>query len=299
LKNAYVSFVITAEERLTSESIRYISALLKVQTRDFEILVAQNFDDTFFDKENIIVDCPITLVNSRIRSTPDQATLAALSRAAGDFVIEWRGLSNQIDSKILDKILKPTDEGFDLVEVITSSRSLISRFFIRVVNIFRPTGVPVRKAIGRVYSRNAIQQLLKASSHEKQIDILVAELPVDRKVQNVDCKMPTHSLRRRLHEGITLLLKGTRLGTTFPLTLGGISAFLAVGTAIYAIAILVSRGETPEGWTTLMVVLGLGQAAILTMLSLIWNRLNSLIRGFQERDDATASVKVYSPSEYK
>jgi len=100
---------------------------------------------------------------------------------------------------------------------------------------------------------------------------------------------------QRVAEGAALLLKGTRFGAVFPLALAVMSAVFGVAVAFYALAILLIRGRTPEGWTTLMVVSGLGQAAILAMLGLTWARLDALARGLSRSQEATAFVVTRPP----
>ena len=101
----------------------------------------------------------------------------------------------------------------------------------------------------------------------------------------------------RVGEGANLLSKGTRFGSTVPLGLAIISALFGIGAALYALAFFLLRGQTPEGWTTLMIVMGLGQAAVLVMLGLVWSRMNAMARGLSQRRDATAAVIVVAATD--
>jgi hypothetical protein len=56
------------------------------------------------------------------------------------------------------------------------------------------------------------------------------------------------------------------------------------------------NGTSPEGWTTLMVVTGLGQASILALIGMTWSRIDSLSKGLTRSHDATAEVVVFPPT---
>ncbi len=240
---------------------------------------------------------PISIVTTHIRSTPDGAIVAGLARSVGDFVIEWRGPLNSIDGDLIGELLAPSDIGVELVEVTGVEPSRASRLFNRAVNSLRPRGAPVRRTIGRVYSRYAVQAVLTSVAFESQVDVLVAELPVQRIILPVPLANPPHApLLQRLSNGFALLSKGTRFGSAVPLALAAIWAFAGLGAAIYAVGFLL-RGRTPEGWTTLMVMVGLGQAVTLTMLGLTWTRIDSLAKGLTKNPDMTAAVQVIAPTQ--
>jgi hypothetical protein len=83
--------------------------------------------------------------------------------------------------------------------------------------------------------------------------------------------------------------------SAIPLALAAASTAFGIAAAAWALGFFIIRGRTPEGWTTLMVVIGLGQAAILAMLGLTWTRIDSLTRGLSRNHDATANVFTWAP----
>jgi hypothetical protein len=235
-------------------------------------------------------------MTTHVRATPDAAVLAGLARAVGDFVIEWRGPADELSREVIEQALAPTDRGTELVEITGSEDSVMSTAFYRAVNALRARDVPIRKTVGRTYSRHALGQLLSASGFEPQLDVLSAELPVHRMVTTTQSPHPhREAFIDRVADGGSLLSKGTKFGSAVPLVLASVSGLFGLFAAVYAVVILLVRGEAPEGWTTLMVLTGLGQAAILTMLGLVWTRIDGLARGLAQRRDATGNVVVTAP----
>jgi hypothetical protein len=297
MKHAYVSMVLPVRAVPAIRVIEQIDAALAEQARAHEIIIVAPYDRLEMLKDPTAVRGPVSIVTTHIRSTPDGAIIAGLARAVGDFVIEWRGPLNKIEGQLINDLLAPSDSGVELVEAIGVEKSQASRLFNKAVNSLRSRQAPLRKTIGRAYSRHAVQAILGAATFEPQLDVLVAELPVHRASYSVPYSNPHHaSIAHRLSHGLALLSRGTRFGSAIPLTLAAISALFGLAVAIYALGILLLRGKTPEGWTTLMIVIGLGQAAILAMLGLTWSRIDALTRWPSRPVDATAETLVWAPS---
>lgn len=296
MKHAYVSVVLPVREAPAAADLDLLDRMLSQQTRAHEIIVVIPYAVAPPDYDALDSAGPLSVVSTHMRATADAALVAGLARAVGDFVFEWRGGLEGLDATTVRETLELTDAGKELVEVVGRETSLVSRSFYSLVNSLRSRKVPVRKTVGRLYSRHALGQVLVSTAFEPQLDILNAELPIPRATYRSNTPNPHRgSVAERLGEGFSLLSKGTRFGSAIPLTLAVVSAVFGIGAAIYALAILLVRGRTPEGWTTLMVVIGLGQAAILAMLGLVWARIDALIRGLTRNQDVTGSVVVSAP----
>lgn len=298
MKHAYVSLLLACDAAPAPEVVAQLDALMGQVARLHEILIVVPYGADPGQYQGVPLTGPVTVVSTHIRATPDTALLAGLSRAVGDFVLEWRGNPTEVTGEIVEQGLDLTDDGFELVDVVGVEKSMTSRAFYRTVNSLRPRTLPVRKTVGRIYSRRAVSQVLAGAVFEPQMDVLTAELPLPRTQVAVQVPNPhRETLALRLVEGAALLSKGTRFGSAVPLGLAALSAAFGVGAAVYALVFFVLQGQTPEGWTTLMVVLGLGLAAILAMLGLIWTRIDALSRGLAQRRDATGVVFVTPPSQ--
>jgi hypothetical protein len=295
MKQAYVSLVLPLDSMPSPKTLSTIDSYLESQTRAHEIVLVMPSQSLLL-KDEVMWHGPVTVVITHHKSTPDAALIAGMARSVGDFVMEWRGPLEVITEQLLIDAFTISDSGAELVEITTSNQLLMSRVFTKLINALRPHETPVHHAIGRIFSRHSLQALLRKSLFDPQVDVLVADLPVRRSL----IQIPVSSVQKSIlnHDRSkkwALLVKGTRFGSIVPLVLAATSALFGFSAALYAVGLMVFRGQTPEGWTTLMVVIGLSQATILTMLGLIWSRIDSLIRGLSRSHDATANVLVIPP----
>jgi hypothetical protein len=297
MKHAYVSLVLVTPSVPNSILIKHIDDVLSKTTRAHEIVFVIPYEQFSHPSDIFGMQGPVSIVTTQIRSTRDGAIIAGLGRSVGDFVLEWRGPLAEINEEMVKELLEQSNAGIELVEIIGIENSTLSRIFLRLVNIFRSKEVPIRKTVGRLLSRRAIQKILGGSNFEPQLDVLIAELPIHRSNIVVPFANFHHdSFFQRISEGSSLLSKGTRFGTAVPLILAGGSALFAGVAALYSVGIFLFRGQAPQGWTTLMIVIGLGQAAILTLLGLTWTRIDSLTKGLSQPADITADVTVIAPN---
>lgn len=296
MKHAYVSMVLPLSTMPEPRLIERVDALLAEHARAHEIVLVVPLGQLSPAEEPRAIRGPVSVVTTHTQSSPNGALIAGLARAVGDFVVEWRGPIEAIDGPLIADLLAPTDEDVELVEAIGIETSRASRLFSRVINRLRPRELPLRKSHGRAYSRHAVQAVLRACTFEPRFDVIIAELPVRRASIQVPFHNPhSESATKRLSAALALLTRGTRLGAVVPLALAAMSALLGASAAIYAIGVFLLRGQTPEGWTTLTVLIGLGQAAVLTILGLIWNRVDTVMRGLSQPNDVTVETHVWAP----
>jgi hypothetical protein len=298
LKQAYVSVIIPFSGKvLSSRVISDLDLALKSATRDHELIFITTFNADLKFAQIEGLSGPLSIVYTNSISSQNNSRVAAFGRAAGDFIIEWHGPIEALTKNEILELLEPTNNGTELVELESSFQPNSSRIFYKFANSLRSSKIPVRKSVGRVFSRRALGQLLLGSSFEPQINVLCAELPVQRTHRMTPINFAaSQSFRERITEGMTLLAKGSRFGTVVPLALAAISALFGIFAAGYALALYFMSGKSPEGWTTLMIVTGLGQASILALIGMTWSRIDSLSKGLTRPRDATAEVVVYPPT---
>jgi len=298
LKQAYVTMVIPFSGKMPSiQEIRNLDAVLKLTTREHELIFVAVFQTGVKNIEINGLSGPLSIVYTNSISSQNSSSIAAFGRAVGDFVIEWKGTIEDLTEDTILELLELTNSGIELIEFDSLFQSTLSRMFYKFANSLRSSRIPVRKAVGRVFSRRVLGQLLLGSSFETQMNVLFAELPVQRASRKLRFDFAgSQSFRERISEGMTLLSKGSRFGTVVPLTLAIISAFFGIFIALYALLLYFLNGKSPEGWTTLMIVTGLGQASILALIGMTWSRIDSLLKGFTRPRDATADVVVFPPT---
>ena len=298
MKQAYVSVILPFSGKIPSiNQIKALDEALNFTTREHELIFVTTFHTGIKDFEVDGLTGPLSIIYTNSISSQNSSRVAAFGRAVGDFTIEWQGTIDDLNRDTILELLEPTNNGIELVEFESSFQSITSRIFYKFANSLRSAKMPVRKAIGRVFSRRVLGQLLLGSTFEPQINVLCAELPVQRASQTIRLNFADRqSVKERTVEGMMMLSKGSRFGTVIPLTLAIISAILSIFVAIYALALYLFNGKSPEGWTTLMIVMGLGQASILALIGMVWSRIDSLLKSLTRPRDATADVAVFPPS---
>jgi hypothetical protein len=297
LKQAYVTLVLPfSGTGPSAHEIREIDTALKHTTREHEIILITLFDSGFENFEISDLSGPLSVVYTNSISTQNSSRIAALGRAAGDFIIEWQGELQSLTTDVILGLLEPTNSGIELVEFESTFQPKSSRTFYKFANSLRSSNIPVRKTVGRAFSRRALGQLLLGANFEPQINVLFAELPIQRLSQAIEVNFATsQNFKARITEGVTLLAKGSRFGTVVPLAIATVSALFGIFVSFYALTIYILNGKSPEGWTTLMIVTGLGQASILALIGMTWSRIDSLLKGLSRPRDATAEVVVFPP----
>lgn len=299
MKQAYVSILLVSNKtKPTVDDIYQIDLVLSQASRSHEIVLVTNLVSHDHDYAQLSLCGPLTVVHTQRDASIDQMTFAGLGRTVGDFVLEWTIEVAQLSSQIMITLLDPTNDGAEIVQGISFEESRSSKFFYELTNKLRPASEPVVRSLATVYSRRALNRLLEANQIESNLMILVAELPF----QKVTKKLTLLSTNRRkiserLHEGLILLFKGSRFGTVVPLILAGLSSLTAIGIAAYAIASYILFENVLQGWTSLAIMIGLGQGAILALIGLVWARLDSIAKGLTDRKDATSGVEVF-PSRF-
>jgi hypothetical protein len=298
LKESYITFVLPIGGQVFSYAqLVEIDKLLERNTRRHEIVIIAPFTGVISgNSDSLEFSGPVSIVFTALNANQNSALNAGLARSVGDFIVEWYGSTESLSDQTFSSLLGPTDFGIELVELEFANSRIVSKIFYKLVNSLRSSGVPVRKIVGRSYSRRALGQILNAVTIEPQFSILFAELSLPRKVVKTDISLAVkESLQYRTAQGVALLLKGSRFGTVVPLLLAAISTVFGVGVSIYATVLYLTVGKSPEGWTTLMIIIGLGQASILALLGLTWSRIDSIARGLSGKTDATAEVIVIPP----
>jgi hypothetical protein len=295
MKQAYVSLVLVNHLNETDWSqIELIDDFLSNEARKHEIVLVTK--KPIFDHfvKPLKLKGPLTVVTVQSTGSTSDLIIAGLGRSVGDFVVEWNLNTSKIESGTIAGMLIPSNEGNELIECVPIRLSLSTQCFYKLVNQLRPPEKSVSPSVARVYSRRALNWLLEANRYESHIMVLAAEMPFQKVVHVLPLEgAEGKSLKERVVGGFTLLIKGSRFGTVIPLLLAGISSLFAISVAIYALADFLISGDAAEGWTSIAVVMGFGQGAILALFGLVWSRLDSLANGLSKRNDATINTEVY------
>ena len=293
MKYAYVSAVLHSSDDTDIKSIIKLDENLSATCQLHEIIIITKSDSFSRELQLLSFDGPVTiLTNTEVRES-DALKIEALTRSVGDFIIEWNGNIEDISLQLIEDILNNTDQGIELTEIEGKVR-FTERLFLKLLNKLRKPQMPILSNVGIAFSRYALNQLISKSHYESKFQILVANLTLTRRTHM------NHNSRTIFHypvgHKVDLLTRGTSIGSTIPFILATISALIGAGSAIYATSLYVFIGTLPQGWTTLMIAIGLGNASILTLLGFIWSKLSVIQFGIGSHRNPNSECHVISPN---
>ena len=294
MNESYVSLIIFPSERfLSSSTILSLDKVLSEWATNHEIILVDRSRNQYIGIENENLFGPVTILRTKPNLELNASRVEGLGRASGDFVIEWLGSPHDFTNSLFRQLLEPTERGIDLVEFEVIQEPYLNRVIYKIVNLFRPSKTPVRNAIGRMISRRGLGQLLSAAKYGSLLDIQFAELTLTREVKKVSagCYETKNSVSRII-DGVLMASKSASFGTFIPIVISIISGSIGLFAAIYALSIFVISGRSPEGWTTLMIVLGFTQSSALFLLGLLWTRIDSLMSGLSAPTDGSSEVLI-------
>jgi hypothetical protein len=227
------------------------------------------------------LSCPLTLITGPPGSGNHELLIEGLSRAAGDFVIEWEADLSALGPDIISRLLAATDAGEELVEVLPTKRTLGSRWFFALANSLRPGSREMRTVLGRITSRRVLSDVLESSlaAFGTYPLVLFAQQHLPRSEFAIDVRRPRSAgFSERVGQAIDVLVIGTRVSSRLPAILAVVFAAVSLIAVVYALVIFFIRGNTPEGWTTLLAFLGIATAGIFTVLAFLSGQLRLLGR---------------------
>lgn len=293
MKYAYVSAVLSSSNDTDVNSVIALDKNLSATCKLHEIIVITNSESFFRALQPHTFDGPITILTNTEVKESDALKIEALSRSVGDFIIEWNGKIDDISLELIQQVLLNSDQGIELTEIEGKVKPT-ERVFLKLINNLRKPQMPIVSNVGIAFSRYALNQLISKSKYESKFQIIVANLTLTRRARI------NHNSRTIFHypvgHKVDLLTRGTSIGSTIPFILAAISALIGAGSAIYAVLLYIFIGTLPQGWTTLMIAIGLGNASILTLLGFIWSKLSVIQFGIGSHRNPNSECHVISPN---
>lgn len=287
-----MSLVIHSENISGDAEILRISKILKKAAKISEIVVVASHGINKPDLGLPETGIPMTTVYTRIQSSLDDELIAGLSRAVGDYVILWSEKTQLLDEKSIHSLIEPSNLGFE-VSLLTVMESKKDKNFFQILNLFRDEFSKISPLASYCFSRQALNMLLNEARFEPHFEIVVANIPFTPFIVDpVQIQPSTKTLA--FGKKLALISRSTNLGITAPLLLAIMSGVMALFIAFYAVIVFLVSGKSPEGWTTLMVALGLSQSSVLSVLVFILAKLNALEKVLKRNDDVTAYVEVFA-----
>lgn len=222
----------------------------------------------------------VVLVRLGRRHGTEAGMNAGLAQSAGDWVFQFDSPRTDHPDGLLDRMYQAAAEGHDHVTASGAVSSLRARAFYAAVNRYGNLGVPLRTERVRLSSRRGVNAMLALREKVRYRKALYA---VTSNSQHHLVYVPAEGSRARPLNGETLTLAtdivlsfstfGLRLAYLLSVGFGSVS-LLAV---LWSFGAYILKQHTPEGWTTVMVVLSAGLAGLFVVLAVLGEYLARIL----------------------
>lgn len=294
----YLSFVLPCynEGEVLPETYRRVKAVAGDLGRSYEIILVNDgsTDTTLAQMRRLAeADSTIVLVDLSRNHGHQLALSAGLHCCAGERVLIMDA-DLQDPPEMLPQMLSLMDQGADVVYAQRRSRRgddplkrVACGVFYRLISKLSERPIPLDTGDFRLISRRVLDIILLMPERHRFIRGMVSwvgfnQVPIlyDRDPRFAgDTKYPLHKLVRLAFDGIAA-------SSTKPLALasyaGLMVAFASLILVGYAVYSWLWVGETPQGWTSLMVVvtaLGACQLFVLGIIGQYLGRMHEQVRG--------------------
>jgi dolichol-phosphate mannosyltransferase len=294
----YLTFLLPCynESAVLPETYRRVKAVADALGKKYEILLVNDGskDDTLAQMLQFAQRDPALIIVNLSRNHGHQVALSAgLHYCAGERVLILDA-DLQDPPELLPQMLALMEQGADVVYAQRRSRPgdawmkrLACAVFYRVLGRLSETPIPLDSGDFRLISRRVLEVLLQMPERHRFLRGMVSwvgfrqvPVPYDRDKRFAGTtKYPFGRLLR-------LALDGVVASSTRPLALASYAGLLFGGTGfiliVYALYSWWKVGKTPQGWTSLMIVvtvLGSVQLFVLGIIGHYLGRIHEQTRG--------------------
>lgn len=294
----FVSFLLPCynEASVWPETYRRVKAVAEEMGRPYEIVVVN--DGSTDATLSLLLECarrdPTLVVVDLSRNHGHQLALSAgLSYCAGERVLIMDA-DLQDPPELLPQMMELMDQGADVVYAQRRSRPGDQRWkraacavFYRLLNRLSDVPVPLDTGDFRLISRRVVDLVLQMPEHHRFLRGMISwvgfrQVPLLYDRDKRFAGETKYSLGRLLR----LALDGLVASSTRPLALasyaGMFFAALSGLLILYALYSWAFVGETPQGWTSLMIVvtlMGSVQLFVLGIVGQYLGRIHQQVRG--------------------
>jgi polyisoprenyl-phosphate glycosyltransferase len=248
-------------------------AMLSVPACQYEILAVNDGskDETAAVLEECRLRNPRVGIIQFVRNFGHQAALSAgLAHASGDAVI-CMDSDLQHPPELLPRLIDQWRKGFDVVQTIRRSqpgltKSLTSRTFYALLNLFSEVEIASGAADFRLMSRRAVDSLLALPERSRVLRGLVAWLGFPCTTIEFDAPprhagVSSYSLRKMTNFALDAVISLSARPLHLALWIASLTLLMAVAYAIYIFHLIAVGTTLVKGWpSTIFLILTLGSA---------------------------------------
>ena len=280
-----VAYVHDAENEIAM-FLQTLYDVLEGNFENFEIICvndssADNSGQVIRDFADTVANCMISMVNTGFHQGIEQAMLAGLDLAIGDFVFEFDDIIVDYEPDLIMKIFDKCIQGFDIVSCGNGGKRVSSKIFYSIYNRHSGSQYELKSETFRVISRRAINRVYSMSPS-----------PIYRKALYRNCGLKTdylqykgqsarpsrkHVLKDPHDTALTSLVLFTNVAYKAALALTIIMMLATLGSLGY-IVVIYFIGNPVEGYTTMMALLSGAFFGIFAILAVMIKYLSLLLR---------------------
>ena len=280
-----VAYVHDAENDI-EKFLQTLYSVLESNFETFEIICVN--DSSADDSKNAIrkfadtiSNCMVSMVNTGFYQGVEQAMLAGLDLAIGDFVFEFDDIVLDYEPNLIMKCYDKCIQGLDIVSCGNGGKRISSKIFYSIYNRHSGSQYDLKSESFRIISRRAINRVYSMSPN-----------PIYRKALYRNCGLKTdyvrykgqsvvpsrkHVLKNPQDTALTSLILFTNVAYKAAIALTIFMMIATLGSLGYIIAIYIT-GNPVEGYTTMMALLSGALFGIFAILAVMIKYLSVLLR---------------------
>lgn len=296
MNHSFVSLILVCSELPSRNVIEELSKIFESNTKRFEIILTLPIQQRKHIRKFPELQIPISIIWMGEKSSIQDSTIAGLSLSVGDFALEWKGDSKLITAELISKVRTYIEAEVDIIQFKNSELKFKEKLLLNLFNKLRHKNHQVHFSLGNFFSRRAINEITRKFTSAGDLNLIIANSQLNREIISVNSSRNNYLKPISRNSNFNqLFLNGTKLGTRIPSFISIISALVGVFSTVYALSIFIYRGRTPEGWVTLMVLIGYANASILTLLGLMWKKLEAIENINNSDYESSILIEVIPP----
>ncbi len=289
LEDNYISVVLATKNQanIIEKVYNMLILSLKDTFKNFEVIIVDNgsTDNTMDILSNI--NDRLNIIHLPFKHDGQQALNAGTSIAIGDYIVEIESIEEDMNFNLIRDMYFKCQEGYDFVFLTPSETKLSSRLFYNQLNKYFKNQFPsnITSTIMTLSSRRGQNKAMEVGGRivNRNVHYLVSGLKSFN--LNVDKKYTNH---RTIPENFTLMIDTFIYHTNIITKLSQNIALLFFGLSILAIVYSLYMKfsiDTVSGWTSTVIFVNLGFAAMFLLLAIFSRYLHHLIKNTTNSKD--------------
>ncbi|RMF03166.1 MAG: glycosyltransferase [Bacteroidetes bacterium] len=280
--------------------LRQVYGVLVTHFTDFEIILVNNVPEWQLDKPLAEVDAVIKkhiyLLQLANRTNKNNAILAGLDRANGDYAVIFEGLFQDKPELILELYAK-TQEKYDLVYLQAQEREgsfplrVLYRIFYFILKRYSQLRIDERAHNTRIISRRALNSVLRLRENLRYMKAVYSIVGYRTTALATDQALPTdESLNERFRTALVAITSYTTFLRSLMLWIFLISVLFLAGVTINALKVKFTQKDifgnfavADPGWTFLVILIAVFFAVTTLNLYIISIYLSNIYTEMKQR----------------